>query len=522
MPDTATARAIQISVGRHNWHKRTRRSTINANKNRFDDGQGYAYDHNGNLVNDAESRGFSFNGDNKQTKVTHNGNKIAEYFFDGEGKRVKKKVFDEGDPVNPTEETVFVYSNGKLIAEYSTAQPPPNPTTSYTATDQLGSPRVITNTLGAVVSRRDFKPFGEQVAVDGSYRSADLTYNSGDGIRQKFTGYQKDEETQLDFAEARMYENRHARFTAVDPLLASGKSANPQTFNRFVYCLNNPLLLSDPGGLQVGIATGAVYRNGLNYRIYAKGAKIPAGYERVTETKHTTTTINGVLFSFEVRPNGWTVGGRMEGVNIQPAIKAANTLKSSFESEAVRKLSGTVFNSAEAGYTGIPQGVGNLLIDSWNLISRPLGPMGYYLGIPNPYALPKFQARNPLHGDYISAGYWGAAVGTLPAGGVFGEASALRVTPGEFTRSYCGLGQQMHAEFMVDERIPELAIKEFRLPSGKRIDFLDIPNETIYELKPYNPRGIQAGWEQLQMYKTELESMPRFQGIQWKTQLRTY
>ena len=190
----------------------------------------------------------------RQCKVTHNGNKIAEYFFDGEGKRVKKKVFDEGDPVNPTEETVFVYSNGKLIAEYSTAQPPPNPTTSYTATDQLGSPRVITNSLGEVVSRRDFKPFGEQVAIDGTYRSADLTYNSGDGIRQKFTGYQKDEETQLDFAEARMYENRHGRFTAVDPLLASGKSANPQTFNRYVYVTNNPLLLIDPTGLQVATA----------------------------------------------------------------------------------------------------------------------------------------------------------------------------------------------------------------------------------------------------------------------------
>ena len=111
---------------------------------------------------------------------------------------------------------------------------------------------MITNSLGEVVSRRDFKPFGEHVAIDGTYRSADLTYNSGDGIRQKFTGYQKDEETQLDFAEARMYESRHGRFTAVDPLISSGKSANPQTFNRYVYVVSNPLLLNDPFGLQAG------------------------------------------------------------------------------------------------------------------------------------------------------------------------------------------------------------------------------------------------------------------------------
>lgn len=44
-------------------------------------------------------------------------------------------------------------------------------------------------------------------------------------MRKRFTGYEKDAETGLDFAEARYYQNAHSRFTAVDPLLASGKSA---------------------------------------------------------------------------------------------------------------------------------------------------------------------------------------------------------------------------------------------------------------------------------------------------------
>jgi hypothetical protein len=46
-----------------------------------------------------------------------------------------------------------------------------------------------------------------------------------------------------------MYENRHGRFTAVDPLLASGRSANPQTFNRYAYVSGNPLIRTDPTGL---------------------------------------------------------------------------------------------------------------------------------------------------------------------------------------------------------------------------------------------------------------------------------
>ncbi|MBL8122747.1 MAG: RHS repeat-associated core domain-containing protein [Blastocatellia bacterium] len=172
---------------------------------------------------------------------------IGEYFYDGEGKRVKKHRYVGGVL---TEVTVCVYSAGKLAAEYSTATPSSNPTTSWTVTDQLGSPRVIVNSLGAVISRRDFMPFGEELDADETYRKTLQKYGQTDSVRQQFTGYQKDEESGLDFAEARMYENRFGRFTAVDPLLASGKDSNPQTFNRFVYVGNNPLNIIDPLGLE--------------------------------------------------------------------------------------------------------------------------------------------------------------------------------------------------------------------------------------------------------------------------------
>jgi len=95
-------------------------------------------------------------------------------------------------------------------------------------------------------------PFGEEVDVDGTYRTTAQGYSQSDSVRQRFTGYQKDEETGLDFAEARMYQNLHGRFTAIDPLLASGKSSNPQTFNRYVYVMNCPLVFIDPNGMQAG------------------------------------------------------------------------------------------------------------------------------------------------------------------------------------------------------------------------------------------------------------------------------
>ena len=279
--------------------------TINPQTNRFNTNQGYQYDFNGNLISDAENRQFTFNGDNKQSEIKINNAPVGRYFYDGEGKRVKK--------ITNLETVVFVYDGlGKMVAEYSTAQPPPNPTTSYTATDQLGSPRVITNSNGEVTSRRDFMPFGEELTPDSTYRTANLKYNLGDNIRQKFTGYQKDEETGLDFAEARMYENRHARFTAVDPLLASGKSANPQTFNRYVYVMNNPLVLTDSSGLQAATTTGKRWFMPITpdgVKPYVFGDSPPSDYKEVTERNRVGELVGSGVglsedFSYRFNPSG--------------------------------------------------------------------------------------------------------------------------------------------------------------------------------------------------------------------------
>jgi len=46
------------------------------------------------------------------------------------------------------------------------------------------------------------------------------------------------------------------RFTSPDPLMASAKPINPQTFNRYNYCGNNPLNCVDPTGLDWWYKTG--------------------------------------------------------------------------------------------------------------------------------------------------------------------------------------------------------------------------------------------------------------------------
>jgi RHS repeat-associated protein len=114
------------------------------------------------------------------------------------------------------------------VSEYSTQQSS-MPTISYTATDMLGSPRVITDANGQVISRRDFMAFGEEITANVGGRTTGNKYGQSDSVRQRFTGYERDSESGLDYAQARYFSSKHGRFTRVDPLTASANIKNPQT-----------------------------------------------------------------------------------------------------------------------------------------------------------------------------------------------------------------------------------------------------------------------------------------------------
>jgi RHS repeat-associated protein len=139
--------------------------------------------------------------------------------------------------ISSTEITVFVYNGGgTLVAEYST-QLAQTPQVSYLTADHLGSARVITNQNGAVTTRKDYMAFGEEAS--SAQRTANPNYDSSE-TRKGYTGYEKDTESGLEFAQARYYNSTHGRFSSVDPLTASASIKNPQTFNRYSYVLNSP------------------------------------------------------------------------------------------------------------------------------------------------------------------------------------------------------------------------------------------------------------------------------------------
>ena len=121
---------------------------------------------------------------------------------------------------------------------------------NWLVTDQLGTPRMSIDELGtlATVKRHDYLPFGEELLAPTGGRSTPFGYSGSDAVRQQFTQKERDVETGLDYFEARYYASTQGRFTSVDPLLASAKRRNPQTWNRYTYGMNNPLRFTDPDG----------------------------------------------------------------------------------------------------------------------------------------------------------------------------------------------------------------------------------------------------------------------------------
>ncbi|MDH3492013.1 MAG: hypothetical protein OEM82_00560 [Acidobacteriota bacterium] len=215
----------------------------------------YVFDGAGNLTRDADNKRFVYNGENQLASFFRGNNSTttpdAKYEYDGEGRRVRKR----SDGI----ETVFVYNAfGKLIAEYSDKLPE-SPKIRYLTRDSLGSTRVVTDGAGTVVSRNDFMAFGESLSDkigNVSGREASHGYGSPQDLRNQFTGYERDIESGLDFAQMRYYDSAMGRYTSVDPLNASANLRNPQTFNRYSYVLNSPYKFVDPLGL-ISQSTGA-------------------------------------------------------------------------------------------------------------------------------------------------------------------------------------------------------------------------------------------------------------------------
>ena len=137
----------------------------------------------------------------------------------------------------------------QLTAEYASAAPSTSPCTPcYLSADHLGSVRLVTDPQGTIVARHDYLPFGEEIPAGQAGRPAPFGFGAPDGLRRRFTGQEHDSESGLDDFGARYYGSALGRFTSVDPGPDRMDVTNQQSFNRYAYAWNNPLVNTDQTG----------------------------------------------------------------------------------------------------------------------------------------------------------------------------------------------------------------------------------------------------------------------------------
>ena len=256
---------------------------------------GMCYDVSGNLIFDnytgAGER--TYDAENRMLTATGANNTSNSYSYDADGRRVRRRVVENG----VLQEYWQVYGvGGELVGEYKLVSNSPvlqkeygqrngqllviaeaaNSNCQWLVADQLGTPRILSDQTGnlSAIKRRDYLPFGEDLLAGIGHRATTNGYEAlvGQAPRQQFTSKERDTETGLDYFEARYYASVQGRFTSPDEFTGGPEElywfdgrvghnptfyaelTEPQSLNKYTYCLNNPLRYTDPNGHQTLVA----------------------------------------------------------------------------------------------------------------------------------------------------------------------------------------------------------------------------------------------------------------------------
>jgi RHS repeat-associated protein len=166
---------------------------------------------------------------------------------------------------------LYGYAGGQLVCSFETNSTlfggtDTNRVAYYYHEDDLNSSTALSSggSSGSQIEVNAYYPFGRVMTANpqASFK-----------ISRQFTGQVKDDDTGLYYYNARYYDPLLGRFIQADTIIPD--LGNPQSYNRYSNCLNNPLSYNDPSGhdptLSFGVANLTVEQ-----RIIASRAAAPA------------------------------------------------------------------------------------------------------------------------------------------------------------------------------------------------------------------------------------------------------
>jgi RHS repeat-associated protein len=139
--------------------------------------------------------------------------------------------------------TLFhIYAGDQLVCTFETNSvlsggTDTNKVGYYYHEDQLTSSSVLSDSSGNQTEVNAYYPFG---------RTQTASPQANFQVSRRFTGQILDVETGLYYYNARYYDPELGRFIQADTEIPD--LSNPQSYNRYTYCLNNPLRYTDPDG----------------------------------------------------------------------------------------------------------------------------------------------------------------------------------------------------------------------------------------------------------------------------------
>ena len=206
----------------------------------------YTYDNNGSTKTKSDGTQYTWDYENRLTKVVLPGSGgTVNFKYDPFGRRVQKS-FTQGSSTTTTnylyDETDLleeVDNSGSVLARYTPGPRIDQPlaelrtgVSSYYQQNALGSTTSLSNSVGVLANTYTYDSFGKLTASTGTITNP-----------AQYTGREFDSETGAYFYRARHYDQNVGRFLSEDPIEFRGG------INFYAYVNNRPTKYRDPRGL---------------------------------------------------------------------------------------------------------------------------------------------------------------------------------------------------------------------------------------------------------------------------------
>lgn len=152
----------------------------------------------------------------------------------------------------------YIYAEGQLVAVH--VKRGSVDSLYYVMTDHLGSWNKVMDESKNIVQQTHFDPWGNRMSYTAwNTPQTQISFYFDRG----FTGHEHYNRFKIINANARLYDPVIGRFFSPDPFVQAPDFS--QNFNRYSYCLNNPVMYSDPNGeffwapVIVGAMVGAFF-----------------------------------------------------------------------------------------------------------------------------------------------------------------------------------------------------------------------------------------------------------------------